>query len=107
MIRRSYSAAAPLREGKLLSITQTDQILKPHGPLNKEEGYTWCYGYGLAFVLELDRIVRYGHGGDDPGVSVKAFHYPEQNIDLIILGNQSQCADAPAALLHEVLAGEV
>ena len=94
-----------LREGRLLSTTMTEKILTPHGPLNKEQGYTWCYGYGLAFVLDLDRIVRYGHAGDDPGVSVKAFYYPDQNLDLIILGNQSHCADTPAALIHDLILG--
>jgi CubicO group peptidase (beta-lactamase class C family) len=92
-----------LRECKLLSAELTQQMLTPRGHVQKEGSASWCYGYGIAFVLDSNGIVRYGHGGDDPGVSIKVFHYPAQNVDLMILGNQSHCAGDIDNQVHKMI----
>ncbi len=95
-----------LRDGKLLSEEMTKMILTPAGPINKEAAGTWCYGYGIVFVMDVAEVIRLGHAGDDPGISAKVFYYPKQNIDMIILGNQSHCVDEPAAIIHEIIMNE-
>jgi CubicO group peptidase (beta-lactamase class C family) len=93
-----------LREGILLGEATTKEMLQSRGKVHQDENGRWTYGFGLAFLLDGDEVVRYGHAGDDPGVSVKIFHYPRQNADLVILGNQSGCAEEIGAALHEIIA---
>ncbi len=52
----------------------------------------WRYGYGFWFDVEDDILLRYGHTGEDPGVSARVFYYPELDLDFVVLGNQSFCA---------------
>ena len=53
-------------------------------------GHTWMYGYGNMFILDdTDQIVRYGHTGEEDGASCRLYYYPEQNLDVVILSNQS------------------
>lgn len=97
-----------LREGKLLSQEMTSMMLQPQGPVQVESDGEWAYGYGMALLLEKGEVVRYGHSGDDPGVSAKVFHYPDQAIDLVILGNQSHCSDEVGRFVHElIMSGEL
>jgi len=92
-----------LRNGKLLSEELTKQILTGYGEVVQDDDLSWAYGFGVAFLLDGTDVIRYGHSGDDPGVSTKAFHYPLQNIDLVILGNQTDCATEIANRLHEMI----
>jgi hypothetical protein len=39
-----------------------------------------------------DQIVRWGHTGEEDGVSCGYWYYPQQDVDVVILGNQSSCA---------------
>ena len=67
-------------------------------------GYTWMYGYGNFFLLDAsDQIVRWGHTGEEDGVSGRLYHYPRQNLDVIILGNQSWCAGSLAWEIHDLI----
>ncbi len=92
-----------LRKGKLLSEDLTQKMITPAGAIMKEGGKTWCYGYGMAFIMDVAEVLRYGHGGDDPGISAKVAHYPKQEIDLVILGNQTGCAEAPIELINDII----
>ncbi len=95
-----------LREGQLLSGELTTRILQPQGPIQEDPNGDWAYGYGLAFLFDKGEVVRYGHGGDDPGVSAKVFYYPGYDIDVVILGNQSHCADPVAAKIHQMIVSD-
>ncbi|RPI92007.1 MAG: hypothetical protein EHM40_14170 [Chloroflexi bacterium] len=67
-------------------------------------GYTWKYGYGSFFLLdESDRIVRWGHTGEEEGVSCRLYYYPGANLDVVILGNQSGCAGSLAWEIHDLI----
>ncbi|TKJ41301.1 serine hydrolase [candidate division LCP-89 bacterium B3_LCP] len=92
-----------LRTGVLLSDQMTSEILKIQSPVQEDDSGRWAYGYGIAFLLDDDEVVRYGHSGDDPGVSAKLFHYPDLDVDLVILGNQSHCANEAGDRVHEVI----
>jgi CubicO group peptidase (beta-lactamase class C family) len=95
-----------LREGQLLSAQWTQEMLTPKvlERAEKLRGYTWKYGYGNFFLLdEEDRIIRWGHTGEEDGVSCRLYHYSKQNLDVVILGNQSWCAGSLAWEIHDLI----
>ncbi len=91
-----------LRSGVLLDKRYTDLILKPVIQVDKN----WKYGCGIWFDVESDRIIRYGHTGEDPGISARVYYYPIFNMDLVILGNQSYCAGDLDWQFHHILMEE-
>jgi len=95
-----------LREGRLLSERLTEEILTPKVLERPEQfrGYTWKYGYASFFLLDdAERIVRWGHTGEEDGVSCRLYHYPGGNLDVVILGNQSGCAGRLAWEIHDLI----
>ena len=95
-----------LREDKLLSPDWTQEMLTPKvlERLERLRGYTSKYGYGNFFLLDdSEHIVRWGHTGEEDGVSCRFYHYPKQNLDLVILGNQSWCAGSLAWEIHNLI----
>jgi CubicO group peptidase (beta-lactamase class C family) len=82
-----------LRQGKLMSTEMTKEMLTPRVEDQPTEIGVWKYGYGMYFLVAGDgTVLRYGHTGEDPGVSCRVYHYPGPDLDMIILGNQSECA---------------
>ncbi|MBP7998582.1 MAG: beta-lactamase family protein [Chloroflexi bacterium] len=97
-----------LRAGLFFPPTLTQAILTPHVLADPEQfrGYGWYYGFGNAFLLDAaNQIVRYGHTGEEAGVSCRLYHYPSLELDVIILGNQSNCAGALGWAIHDILMG--
>ena len=95
-----------LREGRLLSPELTRKMLTPKVLEDDEpyRGYIWRYGYGNLFLIDgADQIVRWGHMGEEAGVSCRLYHYPRQDVDAAILGNQSGCAGDLAWALHDLV----
>jgi CubicO group peptidase (beta-lactamase class C family) len=95
-----------LRKGLLLSTEMTQEMLAPKVVANEElvRGYTWKYGYGNYFILDQDeQIVRWGHTGEEDGVSCRLYYYPKQNLDVVILANQSWCAGSLGWKIHDQL----
>ncbi len=98
--------AGALRDGRLLSPEMTREMLTPKVLEDDEpfRGYTWMYGYGLFFLLDASKqVVRWGHTGEEDGVSCRFYHYPQKNVDVVILGNRSGCAGALAWDLHDLV----
>ena len=95
-----------LRQGSLLSIPMTEGILTPKVQQNDQRfrGHTWMYGYGNMFILDdADQIVRYGHTGEEDGASCRLYYYLEQNLDVVILANQSWAAGDLAWEIHDLI----
>jgi CubicO group peptidase (beta-lactamase class C family) len=95
-----------LRSGSLLSSELTGEMLSPKVLSNEDKfrGYTWMYGYANYFILDQDeRIVRWGHTGEEDGVSCRLYYYPIENLDVIILGNQSWCAGSLGWKIHDLI----
>jgi len=95
-----------LRNGRLLSAQLTGAMLSPHVRQREDRprGYAWEYGYGNAFIRDEDgRIVRWGHTGEEDGVSCRLYHYPGIDVDVVILGNQSWCAGTLGWEIHDLL----
>ena len=95
-----------LRNGRLLSPEKTQAMLKPHIAQSNEpiNGYLWQYGFGNEFVLSTDgQLIRWGHTGEEDGVSCRFYHYPEAELDVVILGNQSWCAGSLGWEIHDLI----
>lgn len=93
-----------LRAGRLLSSEMTAAMLTPQvSEMNERfRGYEWLYGYGNAFLRDdAGRVVRWGHPGEESGVSCRLFHYPQADVDVVILGNQSDCAREVGWWVHD------
>ena len=98
--------AQALRDGLLLSPEMTDAMLTPRVMQHDERyrGYAWKYGYGNNFLLdESDNVVRWGHTGEEDGASCRLYCYPQQGLDVAILGNQSWCAGDLAWQIHDLI----
>lgn len=96
-----------LRKGKLLSqdstaLMLTPQVLDSH---DAAHGCTWMYGLGNFFMLDAvtGDILRWGHTGEEEGISCRLYHYPAIDLDVVILGNQNACAGAAGWALHDIL----
>ncbi|MCP4416721.1 MAG: serine hydrolase [Chloroflexi bacterium] len=95
-----------LRNGRLLSSKLTQAMLTPHIAQSDDpmRGYLWQYGYGNEFVFEQNKqLLRWGHTGEEDGVSCRLYHYPEQKLDVVILGNQSWCAGTLGWEIHDLI----
>ena len=95
-----------LRKGLLLSGGMTGEMLTPKVLANDDQfrGYIWKYGYGNYFILDQDeKIVRWGHTGEEDGVSCRLYYYPEENLDVVLLGNQSWCAGSLGWKIHDLI----
>ncbi|MCC6602007.1 MAG: serine hydrolase [Anaerolineae bacterium] len=95
-----------LRYGRLLSPASTQAMLTPHVSESNElmRGCFWEYGFGNEFVFDSNkRLLRWGHTGEEDGVSGRFYHYPEHLLDVVILGNQSGCAGALGWEIHDLI----
>ena len=95
-----------LREGQFLSPKMTQTMLTPKVLEDDEpyRGYIWKYGCGNFFIEDqTEQIVRWGHTGEEDGISCRLYHYPQKNIDIALLGNQSNCAGDLSWELHDLI----
>lgn len=47
--------------------------------------------------------MRWGHTGEEDGVSCRFYHYPKEALDVVILANQSWCAGDLAWAVHDLI----
>ena len=98
--------SAALRHSRLLSPEKTEAMLYPYIPESDEliNDYLWQYGFGNEFVFDKRKqLLRWGHTGEEDGVSGRFYHYPDQALDVVILGNQSWCAGALGWEIHDLI----
>ncbi|MGL4453685.1 MAG: serine hydrolase domain-containing protein [Sarcina sp.] len=69
---------------KLLKEGITKELLSPQSYINDD-----CYyGYGLFMVMKDGKIYKYFIAGGDPGVSFESTIYPDEEIEITVLGNR-------------------
>jgi CubicO group peptidase (beta-lactamase class C family) len=69
---------------KLLSKEITDELLTPQVYVH----YDVYYGYGIWIIKRNDNIYKYYITGSDPGVTFQSAVYPNEEIQISILGNR-------------------
>jgi CubicO group peptidase (beta-lactamase class C family) len=87
-----------LRDYSLVSEDVTNMWLKPR--VKVEEGLYYGLGIWLAYD-EHGELFKYGHTGEDPGVSARVYHYPKQNIDLVLFSNHGFSTSSLLSELEE------
>lgn len=100
--------AHALRHGRLLNEETTRLALTPQVDEREEKvrGYRWMYGFGLTHILDDEgTVVRWGHTGEEDGVSARLYHYPQQDLDVAVLSNISWCAGDMGWAVHDALVG--
>jgi CubicO group peptidase (beta-lactamase class C family) len=100
--------AHALRDGRLLNEGTTRMVLTPQVDEREEKvrGYRWMYGFGLTHILDDEgTVVRWGHTGEEEGVSARLYHYPQKGVDVAVLGNISWCAGDMGWAVHDALVG--
>jgi hypothetical protein len=69
-----------------------------------EEEPQWRYGFGCFILLDdEERIVRWGHTGEEDGVSCRLAYYPKHKLDVVILGNQTGGTGRILLDIHELI----
>ncbi|MGB3493316.1 MAG: serine hydrolase domain-containing protein [Elainellaceae cyanobacterium] len=97
-----------LRTGKLLSPQGTQDFLTPKVLEDDENyrGYLWKYGFGNFFLLDdHQHLIRWGHTGEEEGVSCRFYHYSHLETDVVILSNQSESTSALGWDIHDLIMG--
>lgn len=97
-----------IRAGSMLSTELATEFLTPKVKQFEDSfrDYYWHYGYANIFLVdELRQITRWGHTGEEDGVSCRLFYFPHQDVDAIILGNQSWCAGELGWEIHDLVIG--
>jgi CubicO group peptidase (beta-lactamase class C family) len=96
-----------LRNNELLGEKMTREMFIPKVREYDDtpRGYIWMYGYGNEFILDKEskKIIRCGHTGEEYGVSCRLYHYPNDDLDVVILANQGWCAGSIGWGIHDVL----
>jgi CubicO group peptidase (beta-lactamase class C family) len=98
-----------VRTSVLLSTDMTAQMLRPRVPQGggPVRGYELWYGYGIMSIVDnAEQVVRWGHTGEEDGVSARLYHYPELDTDVVILSNQSWSSGDLAWQIHDRLLGK-
>lgn len=97
-----------VKAGELLSAELTEAFLTPQVDYREEDDWTMRYGYVLWFYVDkAARVVFCEKEGINAGVSGLIRHYPDQEINVIILSNMENGAWEPVWKVHEmVVAGQ-
>ncbi|HEY7198373.1 MAG TPA: serine hydrolase domain-containing protein [Gaiellaceae bacterium] len=86
--------------GNLVSDEARETVLTPHA--RDTDG--WGYGYGFWLSPEDDEPL-YGHSGEDPGGSARAWHLPGRDANVIVLSNLSAAAHVVDRMVQETMFG--
>ena len=95
-----------LRRGKIIGADLLKEMLalKVEMPFSPRLGCRWWYGYGVEIVSDMEgRIIRWGHGGEEAGVSCRLHHYPKSGLDVAIMGNATECAGPLGMRIGEII----
>jgi CubicO group peptidase (beta-lactamase class C family) len=93
-----------IQSGELLSKELTEALLSPHVDYRENDGWTMKYGYCLWFYVDEDgKIVAYQKEGINAGVSGLIRHFPEQDINVVLLSNMEEGVWAPIRHIHKLV----
>jgi hypothetical protein len=98
-----------VQAGALLSPERTEALLTPHVLYRSGDEWTRRYGFVLEFYEDKGgRTVYYQKDGINAGVSGILRHYPDRDINVILLSNMEDGVWQPIRRLHEwVMAGRL
>jgi CubicO group peptidase (beta-lactamase class C family) len=86
--------------GRLLGEDTVAAMTRPQGPPS-DEVEQW--GYGCKLTVRDGRVVAFGHGGGDPGVSALLTHYPAAATTVAVACNRDRGSLAATLRIAEAL----
>lgn len=93
-----------LRAGELCSPALTESFFTPHVHYRDRDGWTMMYGFGLWFYVDASgEVVCCQKEGVNAGVSGLIRHYPEQDINVVLLSNMADGVWDPVWVIHEMV----
>lgn len=93
-----------LKAGALLSPQATVAFFTPQVLHHVQDDRKQMYGYGIEFALDgTGKILFAEKEGINAGVSAVIRHYPDQDINVIILANLQNGAWEPRRMIHHLL----
>jgi CubicO group peptidase (beta-lactamase class C family) len=96
-----------VQAGTLLSPELTQVFLTPQVLYRQSDEWTRKYGYVLEFYLDkAGHIVFYQKDGINAGVSGMIRHYPDQDINVVLLSNMEDGVWEPVWRVHRWVMGE-
>jgi CubicO group peptidase (beta-lactamase class C family) len=93
-----------VQAGQMLSPELTQAFLSPQVHYRDMDGWTMKYGFGLWFYVDpAGKIVCYQKEGINAGVSGLIRHFPDQDINVVLLANMEGAVWKPVWKLHEMV----
>jgi CubicO group peptidase (beta-lactamase class C family) len=93
-----------VKAGKLLSPEMTAAFLTPQVHYQEKDTWTRMFGYGLWFYIDRSaRVVCYQKEGINAGVSGLIRHFPDQDINVVMLSNMMDGVWKPIWKVHELV----
>lgn len=93
-----------VQAGELLSKESTEAFLSPHVDYKDKGDWDMKYGFCLWFYVGKDgQIVSYQKEGVNAGASGLIRHFPEQDINVVILSNMENGVWAPIRKIHQLV----
>jgi CubicO group peptidase (beta-lactamase class C family) len=93
-----------VRAGSLLSHEMTAALFTPRVDYRVKGDHKIMYGYCLWFEVDRDgKVICCEKEGENPGVSGLIRHFPEQDINVVILSNMESGAWQPIKEIHEMV----
>lgn len=95
-----------VKAGALLSPHSTAAFFTPQVLHHAQKDWQLMYGYGIEFAVDGAGNVLFAEKeGNNAGVSNVIRHYPDQDINVVLLANIQHVAWEPIRMIHHLLMG--
>src|SRR5262249_23534387 len=96
-----------LKAGVLLSAPSVQAFFTPQVLHHVGEEWRQMYGYGIEFAVDESRNVLFAEKeGINAGVSAVIRHYPEHDINVVLLANTQKGVWEPRRAIHRLLVAD-
>ena len=93
-----------VKAGNLLSAQATAAFFTPQVLHHVEDDWKHMYGYGIEFAVDGTGNVLFAQKeGNNAGVSAVIRHYPDQDVNIVLLANIQHGAWEPLRTIHRLL----
>lgn len=93
-----------VKAGKLLSPQLTEAFLTPQVKYHESEKWTTMYGYGLMYYFDKSgKVVCFQKDGINAGVSGIIRHFPDWDVNVVLLSNMENGVWEPIWEIHNLL----
>lgn len=93
-----------VKAGALLSAQSTAAFFTPQVLHHAQEDWKQMYGYGMEFAVDgAGKVLFAEKEGINAGVSAVIRHYPDQDINVVLLANMREGVWEPLKMIHRLL----